>query len=113
MDLILANANNDFILANASDDGQGIRLLMMDNKEFDYKEIISFTNNFKHEIVKGGFGRVYRGQMRDGKQVAVEDQMNLGLRYATFTRHLILLYKFTFAVTNCLLIISFFNFLSP
>lgn len=72
MDLILANANNDFILANASDDGQGIRLLMMVNKEFDYKEIISFTNNFKHEIVKGGFGRVYRGQMRDGKQVAVK-----------------------------------------
>lgn len=40
--------------------------------QFTYGEIIQITQNFQDEIGKGGFGTVYRGNLKDGTKVAVK-----------------------------------------
>ncbi|KAJ8755735.1 hypothetical protein K2173_024279 [Erythroxylum novogranatense] len=47
-------------------------LLKSKNHSFTYSEIMSITNNFRDEIGKGGFGKVYLGNLSDGNQVAVK-----------------------------------------
>ncbi|XP_076921825.1 putative LRR receptor-like serine/threonine-protein kinase At4g29180 [Bidens hawaiensis] len=42
------------------------------NKQFTYAEVANMTNNFQTAIGKGGFGTVYLGTLKDGKQVAVK-----------------------------------------
>ncbi|XP_027925064.1 probable LRR receptor-like serine/threonine-protein kinase At4g29180 [Vigna unguiculata] len=42
------------------------------NWQYTYSEVLEITNNFEKVIGKGGFGIVYSGQMRDGKEVAVK-----------------------------------------
>ncbi|XP_011002844.1 PREDICTED: probable LRR receptor-like serine/threonine-protein kinase At1g05700 isoform X2 [Populus euphratica] len=42
------------------------------NKQFTYTEIVSITNNFQTIIGEGGFGKVYLGNLQDGRQVAVK-----------------------------------------
>lgn len=39
---------------------------------FSYSEIKSSTNNFEKEIGSGGFGVVYYGKQKDGKEIAVK-----------------------------------------
>ncbi|KAH7297424.1 hypothetical protein KP509_26G069200 [Ceratopteris richardii] len=41
-------------------------------QEFTYQEIKSMTNDFRKEIGKGGFGPVYLGTLKNGKNVAVK-----------------------------------------
>ncbi|KAH7297417.1 hypothetical protein KP509_26G068900 [Ceratopteris richardii] len=41
-------------------------------QEFSYHDIKSMTNDFKKEIGKGGFGPVYLGSLKNGKDVAVK-----------------------------------------
>ncbi|XP_054804467.1 probable LRR receptor-like serine/threonine-protein kinase At4g29180 isoform X2 [Prosopis cineraria] len=40
--------------------------------QYSYADVWGITSNFKIIIGKGGFGIVYRGQMKDGSQVAVK-----------------------------------------
>ncbi|KAJ6952640.1 hypothetical protein D5086_033697 [Populus alba] len=42
------------------------------NQPFTYTEIVSITNNFQTIIGEGGFGKVYLGNLIDGRQVAVK-----------------------------------------
>jgi hypothetical protein len=42
------------------------------NQPFTYTEIVSITNNFQTIIREGGFGKVYLGNLNDGRQVAVK-----------------------------------------
>ncbi|TVU19667.1 hypothetical protein EJB05_35830, partial [Eragrostis curvula] len=46
--------------------------LRLENRRFTYKELQRITNNFQHEIGRGGFGYVYEGFLEDGTQVAVK-----------------------------------------
>ncbi|XP_031282960.1 rust resistance kinase Lr10-like [Pistacia vera] len=41
-------------------------------KRYSYYELIAMTNSFSYELGKGGFGSVYKGQLRSGCFVAVK-----------------------------------------
>jgi hypothetical protein len=43
-----------------------------ENRQFTYKELEVFTNNFKKLIGQGGFGPVYYGRLEDDTEVAVK-----------------------------------------
>ncbi|MQL93245.1 hypothetical protein Taro_025883 [Colocasia esculenta] len=43
-----------------------------ESRQFTYSEIVSMTNNFEKEIGRGGFGTVFHGWLKDGRQVAVK-----------------------------------------
>ncbi|ONM54427.1 putative LRR receptor-like serine/threonine-protein kinase [Zea mays] len=43
-----------------------------ENRQFTYKELEKFTNNFKKFIGQGGFGPVYYGRLEDDTEVAVK-----------------------------------------
>ncbi|PPD81944.1 hypothetical protein GOBAR_DD21123 [Gossypium barbadense] len=51
--------------------GEG-RPLPSKNRQFTYAEVLNITNNFQDVIGKGGFGTVFRGNMKDETQVAVK-----------------------------------------
>lgn len=40
---------------------------------FTLSEIKQWTNNFEKRIGSGGYGLVYYGKMKDGKEIAVKD----------------------------------------
>ncbi|XP_047043818.1 probable LRR receptor-like serine/threonine-protein kinase At1g05700 [Lolium rigidum] len=44
----------------------------LDNRQFTYAELEAFTDCFRREIGRGGFGKVYDGFLEDGTQVAVK-----------------------------------------
>ncbi|XP_038903683.1 putative receptor protein kinase ZmPK1 isoform X1 [Benincasa hispida] len=50
----------------------GYIVLAMGFKRFSYAELKRATKNFKQEIGKGGFGTVYKGELDDGRVVAVK-----------------------------------------
>ncbi|XP_004137926.1 putative receptor protein kinase ZmPK1 [Cucumis sativus] len=50
----------------------GYIVLAMGFKRFSYNEMKRATKNFKQEIGKGGFGTVYKGELEDGRVVAVK-----------------------------------------
>lgn len=50
----------------------GYIVLAMGFKRFSYAELKRATKNFKQEIGKGGFGTVYKGELDDGRLVAVK-----------------------------------------
>ncbi|KAK6236422.1 hypothetical protein QUC31_020207 [Theobroma cacao] len=54
-----------------SSNGEG-RPLPSKKRKFTYAEVLNITRNFQDVIGKGGFGTVYRGDMKDGTQVAVK-----------------------------------------
>ncbi|XP_077219111.1 LEAF RUST 10 DISEASE-RESISTANCE LOCUS RECEPTOR-LIKE PROTEIN KINASE-like 2.1 [Tasmannia lanceolata] len=41
-------------------------------KRYKYSELKNMTNSFKDELGEGGFGRVFKGKLRDGRLVAVK-----------------------------------------
>jgi len=41
-------------------------------KRYSYTDIKRITNHFKNKLGQGGFGNVYRGNLRNGSQVAVK-----------------------------------------
>ncbi|KAF2915812.1 hypothetical protein DAI22_09g067900 [Oryza sativa Japonica Group] len=47
-------------------------VLMSDDHEFTYEELVKITNNFSECIGEGGFGPVYLGQLQRSIQVAVK-----------------------------------------
>ncbi|KAJ0591493.1 putative transferase, protein kinase RLK-Pelle-LRR-I-1 family [Helianthus annuus] len=49
-----------------------VRSIESNNKQFTYAEVANMTNNFQTAIGKGGFGSVYLGTLKNGKQVAVK-----------------------------------------
>jgi predicted Ser/Thr protein kinase len=57
---------------HGSGESQGDYLQNPENRQFIYKELEKFTNNFKHFIGQGGFGPVYYGRLENGKEVAVK-----------------------------------------
>ncbi|KAM0915994.1 hypothetical protein ACQ4PT_010467 [Festuca glaucescens] len=48
-------------------------------QEFMFAEIMASTNNFSRDnlIAQGGFGKVYRGRLHDGREVAVKRMVNM------------------------------------
>ncbi|KAK7823933.1 putative lrr receptor-like serine/threonine-protein kinase [Quercus suber] len=42
------------------------------NQQYSYSEVVSITSNFRTIIGGGGFGKVYRGKLKDENQVAVK-----------------------------------------
>lgn len=50
----------------------GYNLNITENRQFTYKELEKFTNNFKKFIGQGGFGPVYYGRLEDDTEVAVK-----------------------------------------
>ncbi|XP_020220842.1 probable LRR receptor-like serine/threonine-protein kinase At4g29180 isoform X2 [Cajanus cajan] len=51
---------------------KGGKTVTSKNWQYTYSEVLNITNNFEMAIGKGGFGTVYCGQVKDGKQVAVK-----------------------------------------
>ncbi|XP_073006813.1 putative leucine-rich repeat receptor-like serine/threonine-protein kinase At2g19230 [Typha latifolia] len=47
-------------------------LLQLENRQFKYNELVGITENFRREIGRGGFGKVYRGFLENGTEVAVK-----------------------------------------
>ncbi|XP_057732386.1 PR5-like receptor kinase isoform X3 [Arachis stenosperma] len=41
-------------------------------KRYSYSEMKKVTNSFKNKLGQGGFGSVYKGQLQDGRHVAVK-----------------------------------------
>ncbi|XP_021308499.1 putative leucine-rich repeat receptor-like serine/threonine-protein kinase At2g04300 isoform X1 [Sorghum bicolor] len=58
--------------ASGSKKGHGYNLNKTENRQFTYKELEKFTNNFKKFIGQGGFGPVYYGRLEDSTEVAVK-----------------------------------------
>ncbi|XP_022144085.1 probable LRR receptor-like serine/threonine-protein kinase At1g07560 isoform X2 [Momordica charantia] len=46
--------------------------LKQKNREYSYSEVVSITDNFRHAIGEGGFGKVYLGALEDKTLVAVK-----------------------------------------
>lgn len=46
--------------------------VLLENREFSYRELKHITDNFRQEIGKGGFGPVYLGYLENGNSVAVK-----------------------------------------
>nr|BAD28576.1 leucine-rich repeat protein kinase-like [Oryza sativa Japonica Group] len=59
-------------IAPASRNNHGGTLLKVENRQFTYKELEKFTNNFERFIGQGGFGPVFYGCLEDGIEVAVK-----------------------------------------
>ncbi|KAL4194282.1 hypothetical protein AMTRI_Chr05g58570 [Amborella trichopoda] len=56
---------------------------MSGSQAFTYSEIVSITNNFQNAIGRGGYGTVFHGCLKDGRQVAVKirsDNSRQGLK---------------------------------
>ncbi|ERN15230.1 hypothetical protein AMTR_s00056p00191650 [Amborella trichopoda] len=56
---------------------------MSGSQAFTYSEIVSITNNFQNAIGRGGYGTVFHGCLKDGRQVAVKirsDSSRQGLK---------------------------------
>lgn len=51
---------------------KGGKTVTTKNWQYTYSEVLDITKNFEMAIGKGGFGTVYCGEMKDGKQVAVK-----------------------------------------
>lgn len=72
----LLKRKREFALAtkNACDDSEFDRAEMGDLPIFSYKELEQATNYFdeKRELGGGGYGKVYLGKLRDGRNVAVK-----------------------------------------
>lgn len=89
---------------------------------FQYRELLSATENFKHEnmIGKGGSSKVYKGCLPDGKEIAVkilkssEDVLKefvLEIEIITALHHqnIISLFGFCFEDNNLLLVYDFLS----
>uniref|UniRef100_A0A0D9WIU9 non-specific serine/threonine protein kinase n=1 Tax=Leersia perrieri TaxID=77586 RepID=A0A0D9WIU9_9ORYZ len=50
--------------------------LRLENRRFTYQELEMMTDNFQHELGKGGFGCVYDGFLEDHTRVAVKLMFN-------------------------------------
>ncbi|KAL6629161.1 hypothetical protein ACP70R_028926 [Stipagrostis hirtigluma subsp. patula] len=48
--------------------------ILLQNREFSYRELKHITKNFSQEIGKGGFGTVFLGYLENGNPVAVKVQ---------------------------------------
>jgi predicted Ser/Thr protein kinase len=46
--------------------------VLLENREFSYRELKHITDNFNQEIGKGGFGPVFLGYLENGNSVAVK-----------------------------------------
>uniref|UniRef100_A0ACD5Z6S1 Uncharacterized protein n=1 Tax=Avena sativa TaxID=4498 RepID=A0ACD5Z6S1_AVESA len=46
--------------------------VLLENREFSYRELKHITDNFSQEIGKGGFGSVFLGYLENGNSVAVK-----------------------------------------
>jgi predicted Ser/Thr protein kinase len=46
--------------------------VLLENREFSYRELKHITDNFSQEIGKGGFGPVFLGYLENGNSVAVK-----------------------------------------
>lgn len=51
---------------------EGDHLQDSENRQFTYKDLEKFTDNFKRFLGQGGFGLVYYGHLEDGTEVAVK-----------------------------------------
>ncbi|CAD6225221.1 unnamed protein product [Miscanthus lutarioriparius] len=58
--------------ASGSKKGHGYNLNKTENRQFTYKELEKFTDNFMKFIGQGGFGPVYYGRLEDSTEVAVK-----------------------------------------
>ncbi|KAJ3678976.1 hypothetical protein LUZ61_021140 [Rhynchospora tenuis] len=55
----------------------GRKELNVDKRKFSYEELKVVTNNFSHQIGFGGFGKVFKGHLEDGNEVAVKVRSEL------------------------------------
>ncbi|GLJ35622.1 hypothetical protein SUGI_0715990 [Cryptomeria japonica] len=93
-------------------------------KAFSYQEISTATGGFKHEIGRGGFGKVYKGVLSDGRAIAVkklddlvkqgghkdvekEFRTEMGIIGATHHKNLVQLYGFCDQGSNKILVYEY------
>ncbi|KAJ3678980.1 hypothetical protein LUZ61_021144 [Rhynchospora tenuis] len=55
----------------------GRKELNIDKRKFSFMELKQITNNFRDQIGAGGFGKVFKGQLEDGNEVAVKVRTEL------------------------------------
>ncbi|XP_047044151.1 putative leucine-rich repeat receptor-like protein kinase At2g19210 [Lolium rigidum] len=64
--------NETSIALSRTRGSNGHSSVCLDNRRFTYTELEAFTDDFRREIGRGGFGKVYDGFLEDGTQVAVK-----------------------------------------
>ncbi|KAJ4771491.1 Leucine-rich repeat protein kinase family protein [Rhynchospora pubera] len=56
---------------------KGVKELNIDKRKFSFAELKVVTNNFRDQIGIGGFGKVFKGSLEDGNEVAVKVRSEL------------------------------------
>jgi Protein tyrosine and serine/threonine kinase len=60
------------ISSSAFHDQADIIELNFDKKQFSFEELRIITNDFRDHLGTGGFGKVFKGQLQTGMEVAVK-----------------------------------------
>jgi hypothetical protein len=52
--------------------GAGVKGLNFDKKQFTFEELRIITDDFSCQVGIGGFGKVFKGHLETGKEIAVK-----------------------------------------
>jgi hypothetical protein len=58
--------------ADYSESGAGVKGLNFDKKQFTFEELRIITDGFSYQVGIGGFGKVFKGHLETGKEIAVK-----------------------------------------
>jgi hypothetical protein len=57
---------------DCSESGSDVKGLIFDKKQFTFEELRIITEEFSDQVGIGGFGKVFKGHLETGKEVAVK-----------------------------------------